>query len=111
MAIETLIQKSLPNTTKIMNRKKEVLKECNWTEIESKDIFIFDNNVFPNRTQESNIIWSEIMGNIISHIEGVTKNPLEWTIKYKFWLNSKFICTMLGLTMFEEKTEAHLEGN
>ena len=110
MAIESLIQKSLPNTSKIMNRKKEVLKECNWTENEVQDIFIFDISVFPNRTQEANIVWSEIMGNIITHIKGVTENPLEWTIQHKFWLNSKFICTLLGLTMFEEKTNINLEG-
>ena len=111
MAIEALIQKALPNTTKIMSRKTEVLKECNWTESEAENLFIFDKNVFPNVTQESNIIWSEIMGNIISHIKGVTENPLEWTIKHKFWLNSKYICVLLGISIFEEREQNNNKGN
>ena len=111
MAIESLIQKALPNTTRIMNRKTEVLKECKWTKSEAEDIFIFDKNVFPNINQDSNIIWSEIMENIITHIKGVTENPLEWTIKHKFWLNSKFICTLLGISIFEKRDKENNEGN
>jgi hypothetical protein len=110
MAIESLIQKALPNTTKIMYRKTEVLKECIWTETEAFDLFIFDKNVFPNKSQESGVIWNEIMGNIIAHIKGLTENPLEWTIKHKFWLNSKYICLLLGISMFEKRETTDTQG-
>ena len=110
MAIDQLIKTALPNTTKIMHRRTEVLKECNWTIIEAEDLFIFDNTIFPNNSQEANIIWSEIMVNIITHIEGVTKNPLEWAVKHKFWLNSKFICVLLGLSIFQEESTSTEKG-
>ena len=50
------------------------------------------------------------MVNIITHIEGVTKNPLEWTVKHKFWLNSKFICVLLGLSIFQEESTSNEKG-
>ena len=93
-----------------MCRKTEVLKECNWTESEAEDLFIFDKNVFPNKSQEANVIWREIMSNIITHIKGVTENPLQWTIKHKFWLNSKFICLLLGISIFEKREKEATEG-
>ena len=93
-----------------MNRKTEVLKECNWSESEAADLFIFDKNVFPNINQESGVIWNEIMMNIITHIKGVTDNPLEWTIKHKFWLNSKYICLLLGISIFEKREQNETEG-
>ena len=110
MAIDKLIKTTLPNTSKIMYRRTEVLKECGWTETEAADLIIFNNIIFPNITQEANIVWSEIMANIITHIEGITKNPMEWTVKYKFWLNSKFICILLGLAMFQENLETNDKG-
>jgi hypothetical protein len=110
MAIDKLIKSTLQNTTKIMHRRTEVLKECNWTLEEAEDLFLFDTKIFPNKNQESNIIWSEIMTNIITHIEGITSNPLEWTVKHKFWLNSKFICILLGLSIFHEKPETTDKG-
>ena len=50
------------------------------------------------------------MENIITHIKGVTENPLQWTIKHKFWLNSKFICLLLGISMFENREKDPTEG-
>ena len=50
------------------------------------------------------------MGNIISHIKNVTEKPIEWTIKHKFWLNSKYICTLLGISIFEKVEKNQNKG-
>ena len=99
--INELIKETLPRTSKIMFDKVKIIEECKWTEKEVEKIFIFENSIFQNKTQEANIIWNEIMDNILTHMDGITKNPLEWTISHKFWLNSKFICLLLGINIFE----------
>ena len=110
MRINKLIKEALPRTSEIMFDKTKVIQECKWTDKEIEKIFIFENTIFPNDTQESKIIWNEIMDNILTHMEGITKNPLEWTISNKFWLNSKFICLLLGINIFEENLEQNESG-
>ena len=108
--VNTLIKEALPRTSEIMYDKVKVINECKWSEKDIEKIFIFENTIFPNKTQEANIIWKEIMNNILTHMEGITKNPLEWTICNKFWLNSKFICLLLGISIFEDNDKQKMTG-
>jgi hypothetical protein len=56
--ISDLILKALPKTSEIMYDKEKVLEKCEWLESLVEDLFIFNNNVFPNKTVEANIIWT-----------------------------------------------------
>ena len=88
--INDLIVKAIPRTTEIMWDKEKVLDSCEWVESLVEDLFIFNKDIFPNRTIEANIVWTEILENIIYHIDNMVDSPILWTVNNRFWLNSKF---------------------
>ena len=101
--INDLIVKALPRTTEIMWDKEKVLDSCEWVESLVEDLFIFNKDIFPNRTIEANIVWTEILENIIYHIDNMVDSPILWTVNNRFWLNSKFVCLLLGIRNFRDR--------
>jgi hypothetical protein len=102
--LEEYIRNIIPKTSKIMFNSTEILKECKWPEYMEPDYIIFKENIFGDETIEGKLIWSEIKTNIITHIEGMVKNPVKWALKNRFWLNSSYTCEKLGLTIHEDST-------
>ena len=101
--IDSLIKTALPKTYEIMFDVERVLQECEWNDSLVEGLFIFNKNIFPNQTCEAKIIWTEILDNIITHMDNMLVSPLRWTVENRFWLNSKFICAHLGITNFKDR--------
>ena len=101
--VNNLIKDALPKTWAIMFDLEKVLQECEWNESLVEGLFIFNRNIFPNQSCEAKIIWSEILDNIITHMDNMLLTPMKWTVENRFWLNSKFVCTHLGLTNFKDR--------
>ena len=91
---------------KLLYNSEKILKECCWSLRAGNTLFIFNNTIFENKTQESQIIWAELMNNVITHINGITKFSLAWTIKHRFWLNSEWITQLLGIKIFNKSQKA-----
>ena len=83
--------------------REEVLKQADWADCLAEDLFILNKTVFPNESQEAKIIWMEILENIINHMDNMVKSPAKWTVENRFWLNSKYMCTRLGLGNFKDR--------
>ena len=107
--IDDLIRKALPKTHAIMHDVEKVLKECEWNEALVEGLFIFNKDIFPNETMEAKIIWTEIIENIVTHMDNMLLSPIKWTVENRFWLNSKFICTHLGLTNLKDRKSQELD--
>ena len=101
--INKLIRQALPITSDIMYNKEKVLEKCEWVESLVEDLFIFNDKIFPNRTIEANIIWAEILENIIHHMDNMVDSPILWTVDNRFWLNSKYVCLLLGIQIFQDR--------
>jgi hypothetical protein len=108
--LEKQIKLAIPKTFKIMNNGPAVLKECLWPEHLAKDLLIFHENIFTNKSEEAKLIWSEIKQNVLTHIEQMMENPIKWTIKNRFWLNSAYACEKLKLSIHKDNKKYDLKG-
>ena len=86
-----------------MYDKSEILKHSGWNTYQSDGLIIFDDKIFKNDTKEANIIWTEILDNIITHIDRIIEDPIEWTVQNRFWLNSRYVCVLLGINIFKDR--------
>ena len=108
--LEKQIKSSVPKIYNIMNNRSAVLKECLWPEYAARDFLIFKENIFANKSEEANLIWSEVKQNVVTHIEQMIDNPIKWTIKNRFWLNSAYACEKLGLSIHKDNKKYDLKG-
>ena len=109
--LEKQIRAAVPKTVKIMNNCSAVLKECVWPDHLADDFLIFKNSIFENKTEEAKLIWSEIKQNVVTHIEKMVEDPIKWTLKNRFWLNSAYVCEKLGLSIHKDNKKYDNRGN
>ena len=108
--LERKMKEALPKTCKIMFNCTAILKECSWPEYMMDDYFIFKENIFQNKTEEAKIIWAEIKLNLLTHTEQMINNPVKWTLKNRFWLNSAYACKKLGLEIHKDHEKYDQKG-
>jgi methionine synthase II (cobalamin-independent) len=83
--------------TEERSQKRKILKESGWNQSQIKDLIIFNEKVFLDKTEEGKIIWGEIHEQMANQLLGVIKNPIVWMIKNRFWINSEHIINTIGL--------------
>ena len=93
------IIKLFPEFANKKTERSKLFKNTLWDKKHIEQIIIFNDKVFSNTTQEGNIIWDEIRKDMVVQISGVTKNPIIWTIKNRYWINSKFAANKMGLKL------------
>ena len=97
--IQGEIARKYPEWLNVKNQKAKLLKLSKMSLRIVDDLIIFDEKIFGNNTQEGNIIWDEILTQMLYQISGVAHNPTLWLIKNRFWINSKFAASSLGLKL------------
>jgi hypothetical protein len=93
------IAKLFPEWNNRKTERTKLFKDTLWDKKHIEQIIVLNDKIFANTTQEGNIIWDEIRKDMVVQIWGVTQNPVLWTIKNRYWINSKFAAQKIGLKL------------
>ena len=99
---QKIIDEKNPKWAHNKGQKRKILRETKWEDKHIEKIIIFEDIIFSGTTAEGKIIWGEIHEHMVYQLSGVIQNPLVWMIRYRFWINSRYLAKTLGLKNYGE---------